>query len=104
MSEIAYAFAPSDPESVVVGTSQVKIKTMSQEAPRTVVYLSNLSKTATVFLGFTPVGATAGNAALNKGLPIFPESTVRFDCNATPVNCDIWAIASEADTTVTIQG
>lgn len=102
MSEIAYTFDYRAPENATVGTTAKLLFAQPVSLPSKAIFICNTSDTATVFIGFSGL-KDALNATVNKGIAIFPRGTLRLDSTALPLNCNISAVATAADTVVSFQ-
>lgn len=92
-------FSPMPPESFeIVGGSQVLLSQRTSDKPYTVLYITNNS-TVPVYIGFTGPKDTVGNAKVNHGITVFPESTFVFD-DPVPLGCAIWATCKDGDTAI----
>lgn len=99
MSKIIYPRAPRG--ITLAANAPVKIATLA-EPTRGFLMVSNLSENNNVFLALLTVGDTSYTAEVDKGIAVFPKSSVRFDDDGAPYKCDVWAVAS-AETKIAIQ-
>lgn len=101
MSEFTH-FSPRDPESFVVSEGkQTLIATRSSEFNYTVLYVSNNGDNP-VYLGFTGPKSETGNAAVNKGITVFPKSVMIFD-DPVPTGCKVWATCETGSVVLGVQ-
>ena len=92
-------FTPRAPQSfTIVGGTQVCISQRTSDRLYIVLYITNNSNVP-VYLGFTGPKDTVGNAAVNHGITVFPESTFVFD-DPVPLGCSIWATCKDGDTAI----
>lgn len=97
--DTVYQFSPRVPSGVTVtGGSQTKVITLSSDLPASVLFLTNNSNNVPIYIGFTPIDATTGNAAENKGITIFPETVFSFTSTAVPYGCTVWATCEQGKT------
>ena len=100
-----HQFSPRVPDSVTVtGGAQTKLIDLPTSLPPSVLYITNNSSNTPIYLGFTPVGASTGNAKTNAGITVFPQTVFSFTGTALPNGCTVWATCENGSTaTVGVQ-
>lgn len=100
-----HQFSPRVPASVTVnGGAQTKLIDLPTSLPPSVLYITNNSNDTPIYLGFTPVGEQTGNAVVDAGITVFPQTVFSFTGTALPNGCTVWATCESGSTaTVGIQ-
>lgn len=95
-------FSPRHPKSYTVkADEQVLIATRPSSMMCSAMYITNNSDVP-VYLGFTGINDTEGNAKVNHGITIFPKSTVEFS-DPIIAGCSVWATCESGTAILGVQ-